>query len=168
MDGHCFAILLVPVSQSVFQALAPFQFHRVVEVSGLLGNSVPGGASSGAAGPRASSCGSPRLRLYSSHDSMPCFFHILVRKESSRWFPKDLGSFVSHTLTMCLSMSAIITDSTFDTFREEVGAVLAEAGQDPPEEDETSQKCRRAGMAPGRARGRSGLEQIHRPYPGRT
>ena len=33
-------------------------------------------------------------------------------------------------------MSAIITDSTFDTFREEVGEALAEAGQDPPEEDE--------------------------------
>ena len=30
----------------------------------------------------------------------------------------------------------LITDSTFDTFREEVGGALAEAGQDPSEEDE--------------------------------
>ena len=33
-------------------------------------------------------------------------------------------------------MSAIITDSTFPGFRAEVGGALAEAGQDPPEEDE--------------------------------
>ena len=107
MDSHCFAILLVPVNQRVFQALLPFQFHRVVEVSGLgwvsspfppphpprswvywnydatalgLGNSAPGGVSSAAASPRAFSYGSLRLRSYFSHDSMSYFFYVSVRK----------------------------------------------------------------------------------------
>ena len=42
-------------------------------------------------------------------------------------------------------MSVIITDSTFGTFREQVGGALAEAGQAPPEEDE----LRRTAADPG-------------------
>ena len=42
-------------------------------------------------------------------------------------------------------MSVIITDSTFRTFREKVGGALAEAGQEPPEEDE----LRRTATDPG-------------------
>ena len=41
-------------------------------------------------------------------------------------------------------MIMLITDSTFDTFREEVGEALAEAGQEPPEAAE----LRRAAVEP--------------------
>ena len=66
-------------------------------------------------------------------------------------------------------MSVIITDSTFGTFREQVGGALAEAGQAPPEEDELRRTRRRPRLA-ARARagggGRDHPWEIHRPHLG--
>ena len=72
-------------------------------------------------------------------------------------------------------MIMLITDSTFDTFREEVGEALAEAGQEPPEAAELRRAAvepewllaePEAGVVLSRFIDRIRVEQIHRPYPG--